>query len=991
MIANLFTSLFGSKRDRQLKKILPLVEQINKFFEEYKNTLSDEDIPKKTEEFRSRIKEGESLDELLPEAFGLVKDACRRLIGKQWDVVGQPSAWDMVPYDVQLIGGIVLHQGKIAEMATGEGKTLVAIMPLYLNALEGRGTHLVTVNDYLAQRDKEWMEGVFNFLGMEVGCILSQMPPSERRQQYARDITYGTNNEFGFDYLRDNMAKRTEDIVQRQHRYTIVDEVDSVLIDEARTPLIIAGPVLQSTSEQKYHEMRAHVDKLVKAQNSRINSIISQAEKLIESESDEDVYEAGRILLKCSRAFPRHKRLIKMLRETGVKNLMNQVENDYLRDKKLHELDEELLYVIDEKQHSIDLTEEGRALLGRSEGSGADMFLLPDLSDENHLIDQRDDLNADEKELEKEKLRNMFSERSDRIHTITQLLRAYSLYEKDVEYVVQDQKVMIVDEFTGRLMAGRRYSDGLHQAIEAKENVKIEGETQTVATITLQNYFRLYDKLAGMTGTAETEEGEFYDIYKLEVIVIPTHETVRRTDHEDIIYRTKLEKFNAIIDEIKALHEGGLPVLVGTTSVDVSETLHRMLRRHNIKHEILNAKQHKNEAEIVKYAGQAGNVTIATNMAGRGTDIKLGAGVVRWKEGAEGDKSQAEGGLQIIGTERHESRRIDRQLRGRSGRQGDPGASIFFLSLEDDLMRLFGSERITKVMDTLGLKEGDVITHPMITKSISKAQKRVEGHHFSIRKHLLEYDDVMNQQREVVYGRRQAILFHDDVESVIEEIASDYLESLLSTYADDHSSPDLWDQEELQSRLQRVLHVEPLSQDLWGEFSKPDQWHEQLLEKAMSAYKRRKELFGEDLLTRYVRWRVLDVIDEKWRDHLGDMDRLKEGVGLRAYGQKDPLIEYKREGFQMFSEMLDSANEEALNITFNEDISQSVQPRRQVIDQSDIKLVHDSTSLESTARQQAATTQDTKKQPIRSSEQKISRNAPCPCGSGKKYKLCHGR
>ena len=991
MITNLFTSIFGTKRDRQIKQILPLVDQINHRFEEYKDSLSDDDIQKKTEEFRKRINEGEFLDDLLPEAFGLVKDACRRLMGKKWDVVGQPTEWDMIPYDEQLIGGIVLHQGKIAEMATGEGKTLVAIMPLYLNSLTGKGTHLITVNDYLAQRDKEWMEGVFNFLGVEVGCNLSNMTPAERQKEYSKDITYGTNNEFGFDYLRDNMAKRTEDIVQREHHFAIVDEVDSVLIDEARTPLIIAGPVLQSTSEQKYREMKPHVDKLVKSQRTRINTIIGQAEELIESESDEEVFEAGKIILKCSRAFPRHKRLMKMLQETGVKNLMNQVENDYLREKKLHELDEELLYVIDEKQHAIDLTEEGRDLLGRSEGSGADMFLLPDLSEESHEIDGRDDLNAGEKELEKEKLRNIFSERSDRIHTITQLLRAYSLYERDVEYVVQDQKVMIVDEFTGRLMAGRRYSDGLHQAIEAKENVKIEGETQTVATITLQNYFRLYEKLAGMTGTAETEEGEFYDIYKLEVIVIPTHEPVGRSDHEDIIYRTKREKFNAIIDEIKLLHEGGLPVLVGTTSVDVSETLHRMLRRKKIKHEILTAKHHKNEAEIVKYAGQPGNVTIATNMAGRGTDIKLGGGVVRWKEGAEGDKTQADGGLQIIGTERHESRRIDRQLRGRSGRQGDPGASIFFLSLEDDLMRLFGSERITKVMDRLGVKEGDVITHPMITKSIGKAQKRVEGHHFSIRKHLLEYDDVMNQQRAIVYSRRQAILFNKDVDSVIEEIASDYIESLLSIHADEHSSPDLWDQDELKSRLQRVLHIEPLPEDEWAEFSKPDQWHEQLLDNAMAVYDRRKELFGKDLFRRFVRWRTLDVVDEKWRDHLGDMDRLKEGVGLRAYGQKDPLIEYKREGFQMFSEMIETTNEESLFICFNEDISQAVRPQQRAVNQSDIKLVHDSTSLESTAGRDRSAPGGGKRQPIRKSEQKVSRNAPCPCGSGKKYKLCHGR
>ncbi len=988
-IVNLFTSIFGSKRDRQLKDTLPLVEQINDQFERYKATLSDEDIPKITDEFRQRIKDGESLDDLMPEAFGLVKDACRRLIGKRWDVVGQPTVWDMVPYDVQLIGGIVLHQGKIAEMATGEGKTLVAILALYLNSLEGKGVHLITVNDYLAQRDKEWMEGVFNFMGVTIGCIMSNMSPADRRVEYAKDITYGTNNEFGFDYLRDNMSKRVEDIVQREHHYAIVDEVDSVLIDEARTPLIIAGAVQQSTSEQKYREMKPHVDRLVKFQRDDMNKILGEAEKFLESDSDKDYYEAGKTLLKCSRAFPRHKKLVKLLGETGVKNFMNQVEADYLRDKKLHLLDEELLYAIDEKQHTIDLTDKGRDMLGQVEGSGPDMFILPDLSDENHQIDSRDDLDANEKELEKEKLRNTYSERSDKIHTITQLLRAYSLYEKDVEYVVQDQKVMIVDEFTGRLMAGRRYSDGLHQAIEAKENVKIEGETQTVATITLQNYFRLFNKLAGMTGTAETEEGEFWDIYKLEVIVIPTNEPTRRVDHEDIIYRTKREKYNAIIDEIRALHEGGLPVLVGTTSVEVSETLHRMLRRANIKHEILNAKQHKNEAEIIKYAGQPGNVTIATNMAGRGTDIKLGSGVVRWM-GEPSDKSQADGGLQILGTERHESRRIDRQLRGRSGRQGDPGASIFFLSLEDDLMRLFGSERITKIMDRLGVKDGEVITHAMISKSIGKAQKRVEGHHFSIRKHLLEYDDVMNQQREIVYARRKAMLYNEDVHGVMEDIVAEYLDNLLDQYSNDQSAPDMWDQEQITMRLLRNLHILPVPEEKWGECSKPDQWHEYLFEQAMNAYSRRKEIYGEDLFARYVRWRGLEVVDEKWRDHLADMDRLKEGVGLRAYGQKDPLIEYKREGFQMFSDMLDATNEETLYITFNEDIHQAVQPRRQPQDQS-VKYVHDSAGSAMSAKDGNAAQASGKKQPVINAEPKISRNAPCPCGSGNKYKHCHGK
>ena len=993
MSSNIITSIFGTKRDRQVKQVLPFVDEINAHYEHYRKTLTDDDLPRITEEFRLRIGNGETLDDILPEAFALVKDTCRRLLNRKWDVVGLPAVWDMVPYDVQLIGGVVLHQGKITEMATGEGKTLVATMPLYLNALTGKGAHLITVNDYLARRDSEWMGGIYKALGLTIGCILNDMIPLQRKVAYSCDITYGTNNEFGFDYLRDNMAVHADDIVQRGHYYAIVDEVDSVLIDEARTPLIISGPVSRST--QLYDQLKPSVDALAKAQRSRINDIVAKAEEIIKEAREEDQFEAGELILKAYRALPKHKRLTKLLTETGVKTMMRQVENDYLRDKKLHELDEELFYVIDEKHHSIDLTDEGRELLARHLGSDPDLFILPDLAEEGHLIEVNDNLSAEEKAKETDKLNTTYAERSEKIHNIRQLLRAYSLYEKDVEYVVQDGKVLIVDEFTGRLMPGRRFSDGLHQSIEAKEGVRVEGETQTVATITLQNYFRLYDKLAGMTGTAETEESEFWDIYKLDIAVIPTNESVRRLDQEDVIYKTKREKYNAIIEEIKELNEERLPVLVGTTSVEVSETLSRMLKRHKITHNVLNAKHHHGEAEIVKYAGQPGAVTIATNMAGRGTDIKLGDGVVRWQDN-EHDKSKATGGLQIIGTERHESRRIDRQLRGRAGRQGDPGVSIFFLSLEDDLMRIFGSERIASVMDRLGLSEGDVITHPMVTKSIEKAQKRVEAGNFSIRKHLLEYDNVMNQQREVVYNRRRSILFDEDIGKVVEEIADEYINALLEMFTEERATPDLWNQDELKNRLKRNLQVDPPSRDEWGTYSNPDKWHEYLLERTLKNYQRRREVYEPERFDAFVRWVILRVVDEKWKDHLYNMDIMKEGVGLRAYGQKDPLIEYKREGFEMFQVMLDATYEESIYIIFNSVIQDPGERRRHQASQ--LSYVHAEAASavanaasggEEGSNIQGSAQSAKKKQPVRVIKEP-GRNDPCPCGSGKKYKKCCG-
>ncbi|HLX12982.1 MAG TPA: preprotein translocase subunit SecA, partial [Bacteroidota bacterium] len=804
------SKIFPSKSEKDVQRITPIVDEINGHFEEYQK-LSDDELKAKTVEFRERIaaalkehndeiaslKENltnidlpleerekiheqieeyqkeidtitnDTLAELLPEAFAVVKETCRRLVGTSWEVTGHKIVWDMVPFDVQLIGGAVLNEGKIAEMATGEGKTLVATMPLYLNALAGRGVHLVTVNDYLALRDSEWMGKIFEFLGLTVGCIQSQMEPVQRRKEYACDITYGTNNEFGFDYLRDNMVVSPDDLVQRGHFYAIVDEVDSVLIDEARTPLIISGPV--RSEDHKFAEMKIRVERLVNAQKTYVNKITAEAEKYLEEGKRE---EAGIQILRAYRGLPKHPRLTKILSEAGEKKLMLQTESEYLRDQsaRMHEIDDELYYAIDEKDHSINLSDKGRELLSNS-GQEKDFFILPDVGSEIAVIEQDTTLTDQQKQQKKDDLNMVYADRSDRIHTVTQLLRAYSLYEKDDEYVVsEDGKVMIVDEFTGRLLAGRRYSDGLHQAIEAKEGVKVERDMQTLATITLQNYFRLYKKLAGMTGTAETEASEFYEIYKLDVVVIPTNRPMSRTDSEDVVYKTKREKFNAVIKEIEELRKLNRPVLVGTTSVEVSETLSRMLKRAGVPHNVLNAKQHAREAEIVAHAGLPGAITIATNMAGRGTDIKLGPGVAD------------AGGLHIIGTERHEARRIDRQLRGRSGRQGDPGSSRFYLSLEDDLMRLFGSDRIAGIMERLGLKEGDMIEHSIITKSVERAQRKVEENNFAIRKRLLEYDNVMNQQREVVYSRRRHALLGERLREDILEMLDENLQKLVDKH-----------------------------------------------------------------------------------------------------------------------------------------------------------------------------------------------------------------
>ena len=1054
MLGDIITKIFGSKHERDIKRISPLIGEINHYYQEY-HELSDDELRFKTIEFKNSIQqrvgeiqsrihdlqemlrqdlsadevidtdnireeierledeENEAsediLQELLPQAYALAKEACRRLVGKTWSVSDIESTWDMVPFDVQLIGGIVLHEGKIAEMATGEGKTLVATMPLYLNALTAKGVHLVTVNDYLARRDCEWMGKIYETLGLTTAFITNDMNPPQRQRAYNSDIAYGTNNEFGFDYLRDNMTSRVEDLVQRKHNYAIIDEVDSVLIDEARTPLIISGPVEQST--QKFDEVKPRVSLLVRSQANLVNGIIAEAEKLLNDNGDE--YEAGRKLLKASRGAPKNKRLTKILHEQGAKKLIHRVEMDYLRDKKLHELDEELYYAIDEKTHVIDLTEKGREALSPND---PDMFVLPDLGVEFDLIDRDTDKDENARQEKKDTIQREHAEKSERIHNISQLLRAYSLFERDVEYVVTDDgKVMIVDEFTGRLMPGRRYSDGLHQAIEAKEGVKIEQETQTLATITLQNFFRLYSKLAGMTGTAETEAQELWQIYKLDVVVIPTNEQIRRFDYNDQIYRTKREKYNAVINEIVEMHRKNRPVLVGTISVEVSETLGRMLKRAGIKHSVLNAKYHTEEAQIVSKAGQPGMVTIATNMAGRGTDIKLGRGVVLCDGGCylidtnertipdninvNDCEADVPCGLHIIGTERHESRRIDRQLRGRSGRQGDPGSSRFYLSLEDDLMRLFGSERIAGVMDRLGVQDGEVIQHPMITRSIGRAQKRVEMHNFEIRKHLLEYDDVMNQQREVIYKMRSNALHGQNLRDQIQDMIDQIIEDRVATCVEDDKYVDDWNWAELNGDLQRLLLMPPVYRspdDVPANLTK-EILIEEIHEKALENYKRRERFIGEKTMRRLERLATLQIIDTCWREHLYEMDQLKEGIGLRAYGQKDPLIEYKGEGFRAFADMLARVNEGVVELIFKAQIREetSFAPRRRAAPMREVHDTSDGMGFRAAApaqsQDQASQPEPTgKKIPIVVGE-KIGRNDPCPCGSGKKYKKCHGQ
>lgn len=1005
--------IFGDKYEKDLKLLWPIVTEINEHYETIKN-LTDDELRSKTNEFKEKIKahteetrkqidelraklqsdedfdrntaydelDGleetlndqyeEILDLILPEAFAVVKSTCARLVGKSWTVAGNKITWEMIPYDVQLIGGIVLHQGKIAEMATGEGKTLVATLPLYLNSLTGRGVHLVTVNDYLAKRDSEWMGEIFRFHNLTVGVILNTMDSSQRQQMYACDITYGTNNEFGFDYLRDNMSVDISQQVQRKHNYAIVDEVDSVLIDEARTPLIISGPV--DRDDHQFNDMKPRIERIFRLQKNLVATLVQQAEDMLNKGNENDT-EAGVLLFRSYRGLPKNNKLTKVLSEPSYKKLMQQTELDYLREKgkNMHIIDDELYFVIDEKGNQIDITEKGREELAKGSGMEKEYFVLPDLGYEISKFENDDTLTLEEKLKRKDALYKKYSEASDRIHTINQLLKAYTLFEKDVEYVVTEEgKIAIVDEFTGRILPGRRYSDGLHQAIEAKENVKVEKDSQTLATITLQNYFRMYNKLAGMTGTAETEEGEFYEIYKLEVVVIPTNKPITREDQDDAVYKTKREKYNAIIEQIEELRKEGRPVLVGTTSVEVSETLSRMLKRKGVPHNVLNAKQHQREAEVVAYAGEIGAVTIATNMAGRGTDIKLGAGVK--------DKS----GLYILGTERHESRRIDRQLRGRSGRQGDPGTSKFYLSLEDDLMRLFGSDRISSVMERIGIKEGEVIQHPMISKSVGRAQKKVEENNFAIRKRLLEYDNTMNSQREVIYSRRQKALQGDRLKSEILGQMEELVDEIIDKNFEDVNVIGI--KEQLLQYLLVDIKLEPEEFETLGK----DGLKDKIVKAAVDFYKRKEEMLGSDLMARLERYAVLSVIDQKWKEHLREMDDLKEGIGLRAYGQKDPLVEYKSEAFKLFVDLLSQIRNESVSFSFKffPQASEEVQRRRT----APVRMMESKQSTENIgfSGRQPHTNPEGKVQTVRV-EQKVGRNDPCPCGSGKKYKHCHGK
>lgn len=930
MFKFLMEKIIGSRNDREIKKLWPIVEKINKIYETY-HSLKDEDLIKKTEEFEKRIRDGEDPFEILPEAFALVKEATRRLCGKKWEVTGHMWEWDMIPFDVQLLGAIVLFQGKIAEMKTGEGKTLVATMPLYLHGIIGRikgtGVHLVTVNDYLARRDRQWMGPVYESLGLSVGVIQNDMDNARRKIEYQKDITYGTNNEFGFDYLRDNMVYRAEDRVQRGHYYAIVDEVDSILIDEARTPLIISGPVEYSSAEI-YREMKPLAENLVRKQTQLVTQLLFVAENLLKQGKE---FEAAEKIIQAKLGMPKAKKLFKMLQEPGIMKLVDKVELELMKEvtiggektKRIEELKEELYFWVDEKSHSVEITEKGREEVEKREKG---LFALPDLSTELHKLDEDKNLSARERFYEKERILREYAEKSDKIHALKQLLKAYMLFEKDVDYVVMDGKVIIVDEFTGRLMPGRRWSDGLHEAVEAKEGVTIQRETQTLATITIQNYFRMYEKLAGMTGTAMTEAQEFWEIYKLDVIQIPTNKPVRRVDYPDIIFKTKKEKYEAIINEIEKWHKVGRPILVGTTSVEVSELLSRLLKRKGIPHQVLNAKYHEKEAEIIARAGQFGAVTIATNMAGRGTDIKLGPNVVRAKECAINTPNPTPGltctedpkkcikegvpcGLYIIGTEKHEARRIDNQLRGRAGRQGDPGSSRFFLSLEDDLLRLFGSDRVMELMERFGSKDEGPIESPMVTKALETAQKRVEMQNFQIRKRLLEYDDVMNRQREVIYGLRNDILDGKDLRGLVLDYAKGIAEDLIEKYLRNNERDDSWNLQDLRNEL-AYFFLYDFSEML--NVKSKQEVKELVFNKLEDLYKEREEAFGDEKMREMERIVLLTTLDHLWREHLYALDHLREGVYLRAYAQKDPLVEYKKESLELFDELMERIRNESV-------------------------------------------------------------------------------
>jgi preprotein translocase subunit SecA len=952
MLGSLIKGIFGSKNERELKRMAPLVDQINSLEPRFQ-ALSDAELHAKTPEFKERVAKGEPLEDLLPEAFAAVREASERVLR-------------MRHFDVQLIGGIVLHEGKIAEMKTGEGKTLAATLPLYLNALTGRGVHLVTVNDYLARRDAEWMGGIYKFLGLSVGVIVHGLDDTARKAAYACDITYGTNNEFGFDYLRDNMKFDVKDFVQRGFQYAIVDEVDSILIDEARTPLIISGPVERSENKM-YVEVKPLVINLRRKQSGIVRSILQEAKQLLEASGDGD--RSIELLLKVKRGDPKNPGFLDIIaKNQNLKKEIDRLEAMLSAQKVLPEIDQDLYCTIDERSNAVELTDKGIKLLA---GAGGEDFSLPDIDELSHQIRVDESLSEDEKTARLKGLEDHYMRTSELLHATHQLIKAYWLFEKDVHYVIKDDQVVIVDEFTGRMMPGRRWSDGLHQAVEAKEGVSVAEENQTLATVTFQNFFRMYEKLAGMTGTADTEAAEFMSTYKLDVAVVPTNKKMIRTDYPDAIYKTEREKFKAVVEEIKELYDRGQPVLVGTITIEKSEMLSKMLTRTGIPHSVLNAKHHEKEAEIVARAGQAKTVTISTNMAGRGTDIVLGEGVVDL------------GGLHILGTERHESRRIDNQLRGRSGRQGDPGSSRFYLSLEDDLLRIFGSDRIASVMGRLGMEEGEPIEHNLISKAIENAQKKVEAHNFDIRKHLLEYDDVMNTQRDIIYSMRKEILSGEGIDDVVRTMMEEKVDSLIDSYTDPKADPEEWEIQGLKDQVARLFGVRlKLGPPDMGEDEfhalKPDDLRETLKEEVWKVREKREMEFGKEDLKSIEKYFLLQIIDHQWVDHLQDMESMKEGIGLRGYGHLDPLREYKKEGFALFEGLMERIKEETL------------------VTLSRIRLMKEKPKEEELPRKKARAMQFShgggpeKGETVRREGKKVGRNDPCPCGSGKKYKKCCG-
>lgn len=1042
MLKKVLKKIFGDRYQREMREIEPYLQKIKKIYPDLEN-LSDAELRERVDEIKEdiysklnprqeelkdleekyqieadeskRTAYGNEIDRLedklknetqsllsdyLPEVFAIVKDTCRRIKGKEFDVKGDKLKWEMIPYDVQMVGGIALHLGKIAEMATGEGKTLVATMPLFLNALTGRGVHLVTVNDYLASRDAEWMTPIFAFHGLTVGININGLDHEEKRAAYNCDVTYGTNSEFGFDYLRDNMAVSEKQLVQRKLFYAIVDEVDSVLIDEARTPLIISGPVAES--KNFFKELKPVVRKITEKQNILVRKFLGELRIELDKE-DWNGEVVGKLLLKIYRAAPKSKSFLKYMKQGDLKKVLQDWENYILREKKMHEIDNELFYFVDERQKSVELSEQGTDYISQYE---SDIFVVRQLDE---ILDEIDNLELSEPEKQKRKVdaQEAFFDKNEKIHNIKQLLRAYTMFEKDVEYVVQQDKVMIVDEFTGRMMPGRRFSDGLHQALEAKEGCQIEEATQTFATITLQNFFRMYDKLAGMTGTAITEEGEFLEIYELPVMVIPTNEPITRIDHDDLIYLTKNDKYQAIISEIEHWHNLGKPVLVGTINVDVSEKLGRLLARKKIKHNILNAKYHEQEAEFVKIAGKPGAVTIATNMAGRGTDIKLGEGVVQHEHSryqnlkkditSEFPFGRPVDGLHVIGTERHESRRIDRQLRGRAGRQGDPGTSRFYLSLEDDLMRIFGSERIAPMMMKIGLQPGEAITHPWMSKAVENAQKRVEGFNFGIRKQLIKYDEVMNQQREVIYRYRRNVLKGYDLQNEIKEMMRETIADLVESITSLDKYYENWNIEEIVEFLKLEYSIKTTEETIKGLTAENVLLN--TLEIIEKAYFEREKLLGSHQMREIERRSLLTVVDNLWRDHLYEMDLLREGIGFRAYAQKDPLIEYKKESFGLFQELIYKINKQVTKKVFTTYLLTKEQYEAMIkLQQMDMQHAQSSAYNLAAAgvpspKQPPVQTNDGAQQKMkpRKVEKKVGRNEPCPCGSGKKYKNCCGK